>query len=152
MTARIPFPQVPAGLMAAMMNTEEYLRGCGFDIKLQELIKLRASLLNGCAFCIDMHFTEGLYHDEKLDRLYALTAWQDSPVYTAAERAVLDWVDALTDLQGNHDLDSRYTALLGHFNRDQIAHLSLAISQINAWNRLAKAFGFEAGSYQPGRH
>lgn len=150
MQTRIPFAKVPQDLMGAMMAVENYVNRNGFDIKLLELMRLRVAQINGCAYCIDMHFKEGLHHDEKLERLYSLPAWRDAPFYTPKERAVLAWAEAVTLPAAEGDLDALYQALLDHFNQEQVANLTIAVVQINSWTRLAKTFGFEAGHYRAG--
>lgn len=151
MSARISFSSIPNGLMPAMLQVEKYVNNSGLATRLLELIRLRASQINGCAYCIDMHYQEALAADEQPLRLYSLPVWRDTPYYTPAERAVLAYLEALVGRDGS-DVQSLFEALREHFSQDEVANLTVAISQINGWNILAKAFGFVPGSYVVGSH
>lgn len=152
MSTRISFPNVPKGLFQAMMGVENYVNNCGFDTTLLELLRLRVAEINGCAYCVDMHFKEGLHHNEKLERLYAVSVWREAPFYSSKERAVLAWTETVTLPHQADDLDAQYQALREHFTEEQAANLTMAVVQINSWTRLAKSFGFEAGHYKAGTH
>lgn len=152
MSARISFPNIPKGLFQAMMNAEDYVNRCGFDPKLLELLRLRVAEINGCAYCVDMHFKEGLHHNEKIERLYAVSVWREAPFYSPMERAVLGWTETVTLPHQPHDLDAQFKTLREYFTEEQVANLTMAVVQINSWTRLAKSFGFEAGHYKAGAH
>jgi len=108
---------------------------------LVELVKTRASILNGCANCIDMHTAEARAHGESEQRLYLLAAWHEAPCYTPRERAALAWTDALTKLSQGHTQDPAYEALAAHFTEEERVKLTLLITVINGWNRIAVGFG-----------
>jgi AhpD family alkylhydroperoxidase len=135
----------------AMLGVERYLRGSGLDHGLLHLIKLRASQINGCAYCIDMHWKDARAGGEGEQRLYGLDAWRESPYYSERERAALEWTEALTLISDTHAPDAAYDALRSQFNEKEIADLTLAIATINAWNRLAIAMRSEPGKYQPAK-
>jgi len=147
MKARIDFTEIPKGLMSAMMTTESYIGEAGFDTKLVELIRMRVSGINGCAYCIDMHFKEAIAAGEDMQRLYSVSVWRDTSYYSDEERACLAWAEYITQPVGHHDEQKLFDALLSFLDKEQIANLTLIIVQINAWNRLMKSFGIEAGNY-----
>lgn len=125
----------------AVRNLEAYVREAGIDAKLLHLLKVRASQLNKCAFCIDMHVKEALDDGEDPQRLYLLPAWQESPLYSERERALLAWTEALTLLPEKGAPDELYAALRQHFAEAEIVNLTVAIGMINLWNRWSVAFG-----------
>lgn len=137
MTPRVknPFKVAPEGIKA-MMALETSLKIESLDHILIELVKLRASQINGCAFCIHMHATDLRNHGESEMRLYMLTAWRESPFYSERERAALAWTEALTLLPQTGAPDADYEALKSQFNETEIVHLTLLIGAINLWNRL----------------
>lgn len=108
---------------------------------LVELVKMRSSILNGCANCINMHSAEARAHGESEQRLYLLAAWQEAPCYTPRERAALAWTDALTSLSQGHTHEAAYEALAEHFTEEERVKLTLLINVINGWNRVAVGFG-----------
>ena len=114
-----------------------------------ELVKLRASQLNGCAYCIDMHTKDARSHGESEQRLYGVSAWHEAPFYTARERAALAWTEAVTLVSQSQVPDEVYAQVRAHFSEKETVDLTLAIAAINSWNRLAISFRAEAGSYQP---
>lgn len=133
-----------------MRGLEGHVRQSGLDHRLLELMKTRASQLNGCAFCLDMHTKDARAAGETEQRLYALSAWRETSFYTPAERAALAWTEAVTVLTGEDPVsDAVYTEVRSHFNERQIVDLTLAIVAINGWNRLSIAFRKEPGAYQP---
>lgn len=148
MNTRISFEEVPKGLMSSMMTVENYVNSNGFDLKLLELIRYHVSSLNECAYCIDMHFKEAVSAGEEPQRLYSVAAWRETPYYTEKERAVLEWSESITLTHMEYDRQALYLELLKHMELSDIANLTIAITQINSWNRLAKTFGFKAGTYQ----
>src|SRR5947208_2977376 len=137
MQSRFNFMQLSPGGYKAMAGLETYLRGCGLERPLIELVKLRASQINGCAFCIDMHWKDARAAGESEQRLYGLDAWEESPYYTPRERAALAWTEALTLVTDGHVSDAVYEAVKPHFSEKELTDLTLAIATINAWNRLA---------------
>jgi AhpD family alkylhydroperoxidase len=123
----------------AVLALEGYVRGA-VDKKLLHLLKLRASQINGCAFCIDMHVKEALDDGEDAQRLHLLPAWRESPLYSDKERAVLAWTESLTLLAQTGAPDSDYEAVRKHFSEAELVNLSVAIGMINIWNRWAVGF------------
>lgn len=148
MKERVSFSELPSGLVDAMVATEIYVNGCGFDRRLVELARYRVSQLNGCSYCLDRHYKEGVHAGESPMRLYSLPVWEETPFYSDKERLALHWGDAVTLLADNKIDDDRFEAMLEHFSKDELANLSLMIAQINAWNRLAKPFAFVAGEFE----
>ena len=124
---------------AAMMKLNASLKACGLDDTLLELVKIRVSQINGCAFCIDLHVTAARKLGADEMRLHLLAAWREAPVFSAAERAALDWAEALTRLPNGEVTDAAYAQVGAHFPRAHIAGLALAVAEINAWNRLMMA-------------
>lgn len=141
----------PEGFQA-MLQLEQAVRKSGLEHSLLELIKTRASQLNGCAFCLDMHTKDARAAGETEQRLYALNAWRETPFFTARERAALAWTEAITNIQQGHASDAAYAELRKHFDDAEAAKLTFAIGTINVWNRLAIAFRAEVGNYQPGQY
>jgi AhpD family alkylhydroperoxidase len=133
-----------------MIQLERSVRESGLEPKLLELIKTRASQMNGCAYCIDMHTKDARAHGETEQRLFALSAWREAPFYTDKERAALKWTEAITDIQRGHAADDVFEEVRKHFADAELMSLTLAITTINAWNRIAIAFRLVPGSYQPG--
>ena len=127
---------------------DTYLGNSGLERKLLLLVQLRASQLNGCAFCIDMHWKDLRAIDESEQRLYGLDAWRESPYYTDRERAALAWVEAVTFIADGHASDIVYDEVKGHFSEKELADLTLAVATINAWNRLAIAARLVPGAYK----
>lgn len=152
MSTRIPFPSIPKPIIAAMMGVETYVNNAGFDARLLELIRFRVSQLNQCAYCLDMHFKEAVAAGEDVQRLYSAAVWKETNYYSEQERAVLEWAESVTSPAVDADQQAKFEKLQSFYEQAQIADLTMAIIQINAWNRLARAFGFEAGSYQVGQH
>jgi len=138
-----------SGIMKAMYGLEEPLRNSGLEPTLRELIKTRASQINGCAYCIDMHAKDARAHGETEQRLYALNAWRETPFYTDRERAALEWTEQLTLIAEKGVPDELYTRVREYFSEEEIVHLTLAVVQINGYNRFAISFRAPAGSYQP---
>ena len=138
----------PAGIKA-MLGLQDYVNNCGLEHALMELVKMRASQINGCAYCLDMHSKDARAAGETEQRLYALNAWRETPFYTERERAALAWTEALTNISQGHVSDALYAEMLQHFSEKELVDLSLAIVAINGWNRLAIPFHSKVGSYQP---
>ena len=129
--------------MRAVLGVESYIRGCGLDPGLVDLVKMRASQINGCAFCLHMHSEEALAAGERVERLLLLDAWRESALFTDRERAALAWTEALTRITEGHAPDADHAALREHFFEDEAIALSIAIAMINGWNRLAIGFRAE---------
>ena len=136
------------GLYSAMLGLERYLHECGLESNLLHLIKLRASQLNGCAYCIDMHWKDLRAAGESEQRLYGLDAWEESPYYTERERAALAWTEAVTLITEGHVPERVYRAVQPHFSEKELADLTGAVATINAWNRLAIAARTLPGTYK----
>jgi len=145
---RISFNQLPEGFYQKLQAIETYLHSSGLDLQLLELIRFRISQINDCDYCLDMHFKEAIAAGESQLRLYSLSAWRKAPYYTEKERLVLDFAEKLTLLSGHKTSEEDFQNLKAHFTQDQIAYLTLAITQINMWNRITEAFRFEPGKYQ----
>jgi AhpD family alkylhydroperoxidase len=133
----------------ALLGLEEYLHKSSLEQNLIHLIKLRASQVNGCAYCIDMHWKDLRAAGETEQRLYGLDAWRESPYYTDRERAALTWTEAVTLITQGHVSDEVYESVRQHFSEREITDLTLAIATINAWNRLAISSRAPAGTYRP---
>ncbi|MFO1363531.1 MAG: carboxymuconolactone decarboxylase family protein [Burkholderiales bacterium] len=147
--ARIDHYAVAPGAIAALRGLETYVRNCGIEHALLELVKMRASQINGCARCLDMHSKDARAAGETEQRLYLLSAWREAPCYGARERAALAWTEALTLVSTNDVPDEVYRLARAHFSEKELVDLSLAIVAINGWNRLAIAFRAEVGGHQP---
>ena len=131
-----------------MLALEAYLHHSSLPQPLVHLIKLRCSQMNGCAYCIDMHWKDLRAIGEPEHRLYGLDAWRESPFYSEQERAALGWAEEVTKIAETHAEDEAYDALRGQFTDQQIVELTFTISTINAWNRLAISFRAEPGHYK----
>jgi AhpD family alkylhydroperoxidase len=138
-----------AAVAKAMYGLEGPLRNSGLDPALRGLIKVRASQINGCAYCIDMHTKDARAQGETEQRLYGLSVWRETPFYTDRERAALEWTEQLTLIAGRGVPDDLYARMREHFSEAELVNLTLAVVQINAWNRFAISFRSEVGSYQP---
>ncbi|MDD4748258.1 MAG: carboxymuconolactone decarboxylase family protein, partial [Salinivirgaceae bacterium] len=132
-----------------LLEIEKYVANSGLERTLYELVKIRASQINGCAYCIDMHTKDARKAGETEQRLYALSAWSETPFYTQRERTALAWTEALTLIVENNIPDSLYEATRKFFNDNEIITLTMAIVAINGWNRLAIGFRTVPGSYNP---
>lgn len=150
MSARISYAKAAPGAYRAMLALEQYVHDCGLETTLLELVKMRASQINGCAFCLDMHSKEARAAGETEQRLYLLNAWRETSLYTARERAALAWTEALTLVAQSQVPDDVYSEARRHFSEAELVNLSVAIVAINGWNRLAVAFRSPAGGYQAG--
>jgi AhpD family alkylhydroperoxidase len=149
MQSRFDGMKVAPGAYKAMLGLEAYLHESGLEIPLLHLIKLRASQINGCAYCLDMHWKDLRAIGENEQRLYGLDAWRESPYYTDRERAALAWTEAVTRITEGHVLDEVYEEVRPHFSEKELADLTLAVATINAWNRMAIASRAVPGTYQP---
>ena len=151
MTQRFNSASAPEAFRA-LGSLELYLKKCGLEHGLLHMIKLRASQLNGCAYCIDMHWKDARAAGESEQRLYGLDAWEESPYYNDRERAALAWTESVTRLSDGHAPDSVYDTLRSHFTEKEIVDLTWAVAAINAWNRVVIASRSKAGTYRPGEH
>jgi AhpD family alkylhydroperoxidase len=149
MEVRFDYLKVAPGLFVAMMGLEEYLNNSSIEHRLMHLIKLRASQINGCAYCLDMHWKDLRASGEDEQRIYALNAWRESPFYTERERAALAWTEAVTCVSATHVPDDVYEHAKEQFSDQELADLTGVIATINAWNRLAIASRAVPGKYQP---
>ena len=149
MTPRINLMNVNPGIFQAMLGLETQVSKARLDSKLLHLVRMRASQINGCAYCLDMHSKDARAEGETEQRLYGLDAWREAPYYSARERAALDWTEALTLVAESHVPDDVYERVREQFSEDELAHLSLAIVAINGWNRLNVAARTVAGGYVP---
>lgn len=142
---RLEYWKAAPEVMKAMLALETATRGLGIEQSMQELIKLRVSQINGCAFCADMHSRDAKKHGETDQRLHVLAYWRETHVFTPKERAVLHWVEALTKLPGNHVTDEDFQQISAHFTEEEITKITLAIVTINGWNRFGVGFRMPLG-------
>jgi AhpD family alkylhydroperoxidase len=149
MEQRVPYATLAPEPVAALRQLEAAVRKSGLELQLLELVRLRASMMNGCAYCIDMHTKDARALGETEQRLYALSAWRETPFFTPRERAGLEWTEAVTEAGRSQVPDAVFERTRGHFSEAEISNLTLAIVAINAWNRLAIAFRMVPGTYQP---
>ena len=150
MKARIDLMHVSPGIIHAMLGLERQVQKAGLDSKLLDLVRMRASQINGCAYCLDMHSKDARANGETEQRLYGLDAWRETPYYSARERAALEWTEALTLVSETRVPDEVYERVREQFPEDELVHLSLAIVAINGWNRLNVAARTVPGDYVPG--
>ncbi len=148
---RFDYVKAAPGAYRAMAGLAQYLQTTGLEHGLLNLVCLRASQINGCAFCIDMHWKDLRASGESEQRLYGLDAWRESPYYSDRERAALSWTEAVTLVATTHVPGSVYDEVRPHFNERELSDLTLAVAAINAWNRLSIATRKRPGTYQPGQ-
>jgi AhpD family alkylhydroperoxidase len=149
MKARLAADKVAPGAYHAMLSLENYVRKSRLDPSLLELVRMRASQINGCAYCLDMHSKDARANGESEQRLYALSAWRETPFFTDRERAALAWTEAITLISDGHAPDDVYAEVRQRFSEEELVNLTLAIVAINGWNRLAIGFRAVPGEYQP---
>jgi AhpD family alkylhydroperoxidase len=137
-----------AALYEAMDALDRYTQECGLERTLIDLVRLRASQLNGCAYCIDMHWKDLRAAGENEQRLYGLDAWRESPYYTDRERAALEWIEAVTNIRDGHASDAIYASVREHLKDKEIADLTFIAAAIGAWNRLSIASRLVPGGYE----
>lgn len=152
MEPRMDYTRASPEALRAMYGLEGFVRRSGIEHPLLHLVKMRASQMNGCAYCIDMHSKDARAAGETEQRLYALYAWRETPFYTPRERAALAWTEALTDVRDGHVPDSVFTEARAEFGEEELVNLTTAIVAINGWNRIAIAFRAVPGTYQPKVH
>ncbi len=149
MEPRINYYRVAHGAVESMRGLENYVSQTGLEPSLLDLVRLRASQINGCAYCIDMHTKDARLRGETEQRLYALSAWEETPFYTERERAALAWTEAVTEIAMTGIPDEVYEIAREQFSEKELVDLTLAIIAINGWNRLAVGFRTVPGTYQP---
>lgn len=149
MKDRLDYYKTDPAAIKGMLQLEKYVAGSGLETSLYELVKLRASQINGCAYCIDMHSKDARKAGETEQRLYALSAWRETSFYSERERAALAWTEAMTLVSQNDISDSLYALVAKQFNEKEHLALTMAIVAINGWNRLAIGFRVEPGTYNP---
>jgi AhpD family alkylhydroperoxidase len=150
MEPRLDYMKVaPPEAVAVLYGMEKYIAKSGLERPLVHLMKMRASQINGCAFCIDMHSKDARAEGESEQRLYELDAWRETPFYTDRERAALAWTEALTLISQTHAPDEVFADVKKHFSEIEILNLTFVIAAINTWNRIAIGFRAVPGTYQP---
>jgi AhpD family alkylhydroperoxidase len=149
---RLKYAQASPEPFKAMLGLETAIRKSGLGASLLNLVKLRASQINGCAYCIDMHWKDARAGGETEMRLYSLDAWAESPFYTPREQAALEWTESLTRIAETHAPDETFARVRAQFSDKELADLSWAIAAINAWNRIAIGFRATPGQYTPAAH
>ena len=149
MKERLPYSSISREGVSHLGKLEVYLRQSGLEHTLLELVKTRASQLNSCAFCLDMHTKDARAKGETEQRLYGLSAWREAPYYTARERAALAFTESVTLITKSHVSDEEFNMARQQFSEKELVDLTLAIVAINGWNRLAIVFRSEAGHYRP---
>ena len=143
MKPRMNYYQAAPDTIKALVAVEDQIKASGLELSLIELVKTRASQINGCAFCINMHTADARKNGETEQRLYLLNAWRESPLYTDRERAALAWTEALTLIADTHAPDEDYEELRRHFDDKEIVDLTTLIGMINLWNRMAISLRYE---------
>jgi AhpD family alkylhydroperoxidase len=146
-TQRIDYKDVAPAALRAIYGVEQYVRQSGLEHSLVELVKLRASYLNGCAYCIDMHTKDARKAGESEQRLYAVPVWRETPFYTPRERVALAWTEAVTEIGRAGVPDELFEEASALFTEQELVELTMAVIAINAWNRLAVTFRVEVGGY-----
>ena len=149
MQSRLESQKVAPAAIHAMLALEEYIRKSSrLEPSLLELVRMRASQINGCAYCLDMHSKDARANGETEQRLYALNAWRETPFFTDRERAALAWTEAVTQISQDHVPDSVYEEVRERFSEEELVNLTLAVGSINMWNRLAISFRAVPGTYK----
>ena len=151
MNVRLNYGTVAQGVYQAMDALDTYLETCGLEESLVHLVKLRASQINGCGYCLDMHWKDLRAGGESEQRLYSLDVWQECPYYSERERAALAWTEAVTLIADGRASDSDYAVARSQFAERELADLTLVVATINAWNRLSIAGRLTAGTYRPAK-
>jgi AhpD family alkylhydroperoxidase len=152
MKARLDPQKASPEAYRAILGMEMFVRKSGLEPSLLELVKMRASQINGCAYCLDMHSKDARAAGETEQRLYTLNAWRETPFFTDRERAALEWTEAVTLVSEDHVPDAVYDEVRQHFSEEELVKLTMAVVTINTWNRVAIAFRAVPGEYQPARH
>lgn len=152
MHSRLDYKQIAPQAYRAMLGLESYVKQSGLEQSLLELVKIRVSQINRCAYCLDMHTKDARAAGESEQRLYLLSAWRESPFYTERERAALSWAEAITQISEGSVPDQLYQDARQTFTEKELVDLTMAIVSINGWNRLAISFQSVPGTYQPRSH
>ena len=147
MNPRLNYAKAAPEAFQAMLRFSEYADNSGLETSLIRLVQIRASQINGCAYCLDMHTQDARAEGESEQRLYLIAAWREAPFYSERERAALEWTEALTLVAGDHVPDEVYERVRPHFSDEELVHLTMAVNAINSWNRLNVAFRTPAGIY-----
>ncbi len=150
MKPRIEFLKTNPKVRQLLLSTEGYLQKSALGARLQHLVKVRASQINGCAHCLDIHTQEARADGESEQRLYTLQTWRETPFFDERERAALAWTEAVTNVAASGVPDEVYELVSRHFGEQELVDLTLAVTSINTWNRLNVAFRTVPGSYRPG--
>ncbi len=150
MKARIEFTRTNPKVLQSLFALQSVIEAGGLDRRLLHLVEMRASQINGCAYCLDMHSKDARAEGETEQRLYSLEAWRETPFYSDRERAALEWTEAVTLVAQTHAPDAAYEAVRAQFSEEEIKTLTLAAVMINTWNRLNVAFRTVPGDYKPG--
>lgn len=148
MTPRLNYANAAPDALRAIYGLQAYVKGCGLERPLMELVKIRCSQMNGCAYCIDMHTKDARAAGETEQRLYLLSAWREAPLYTPRERAGLEWAECVTEIGRAGVTDILYARTHEQFSDKELVDLTMAVIAINGWNRLAIAFRADVGSYR----
>lgn len=148
MSVRLDYGKVDAEAIKGIIEIEKYMFSAGFDKNLYHLVKLRASQINACAYCVDMHTKDARKAGESAQRVLCLSAWRETDFYSDRERAALAWTEALTEISQNEVSDELYQEVRNEFSEEELVTLSMGIISINAWNRLAIPFGADVGSHK----
>ena len=151
MKRRIDYDNVAPEAVKAQLGLETYVRRSTLERPLLELVRLRASQINGCAYCVDMHTQDARAAGETEQRLYATAVWREAPFFSERERAALAWTEAVTQVSADQVPDEVYEYVRKYFNEKELIDLTMAVIAINGWNRLAVSFRKPAGTYQPGK-
>lgn len=149
MQSRLEYKKIAPAAYRAMRELETYVQQSSLEPSLLELVKTRASQINGCAYCIDMHTKDARARGESEQRLYVLNAWEETPFFSERERAALAWTEAVTEVTKEHIPDEVYALARQQFTENELVDLTMAIIAINGWNRLSISFRTVPGTYQP---
>ena len=149
MKPRIDYYNVSEGVRKALLQMEAYVHNhSGLDERLLELVKLRSSQINGCAYCVDMHSKNLRADGEKNERIDGVAVWRETPIYSDREQAALEWAEAVTLVAADHVPDNVFESVRKHFSEEELVNLTLAVAMINTWNRFGVAFRAVPGEYQ----
>ena len=152
MKARLNYGKAAPGVYTALDALDQYLAECSLDESLLNVVRLRVSQINGCAYCVDMHWKDLRALGESEQRLYSLDAWRECPYYTDRERAALTWAEAVTLLSNGHVSEQVYEEVCSLFSERELCDLTLAVATINAWNRMSISARLVPGGYQPAKN
>lgn len=152
MEPRLNYAKVAPGASRALYGVEKYVDTSGLETSLLNLVKLRASQINGCGYCVDMHYKDARAEGETEQRLSAVVVWKETPFFSERERAALLWAEKVTLISVDHVPDEVYEQVRQHFNDEELVNLTMAVVAINSWNRLAITFRTVPGIYEPAKH